>query len=108
MEIVAYRSYDTDLYRQGLTLRNELLRKPLGKSIYDDDLAIEQDNLFFGAVEQGKLLGTLGSFSPEPGVAQLTAFAVRADRKGQGIGASLVKKLLGHLKQEGFSRCVVM
>lgn len=107
MEITTYRRSDQQLYEQTLALRNTVLRQPLGLSIYDEDLSYETENFFFGALENGELLATVNYYVPEPGIAQLCAFAVRADRQKQGIGRQLVRALLDDLQQKNFTRCLV-
>jgi ribosomal protein S18 acetylase RimI-like enzyme len=107
MEIISYRKADTALYEQTLALRNEILRQPLGFSIYDEDLSYESENIFFGAFEKDQLVGTLNYYVPEVGTAQLCAFAVRADRQKQGIGRQLVEMLLKDLQRQGFKKCIV-
>jgi len=47
-----YKSTDTEIYKSSLELRNELLRIPFGKSIYDDNLEIEKDNDFYGVLKR--------------------------------------------------------
>lgn len=42
-----YSTLDHLIYKESLELRNELLRIPIGKSIYSENLKIEEDNTFF-------------------------------------------------------------
>ncbi|GAB2024913.1 hypothetical protein OfM1_09840 [Lactovum odontotermitis] len=107
MEITTYRRSDQQLYEQTLSLRNLVLRQPFGLSIYDEDLSYETENFFFGALENGELLATVNYYVPEPGIAQLCAFAVRADRQKQGIGQALTAALLDDLRRQNFKRCIV-
>lgn len=40
---------DQEYYRENLILRNEVLRKTIGKNIFDDDLEIEKIIFFMGS-----------------------------------------------------------
>ncbi len=107
MEIVKYKKTNSSLYTQTLALRDEILRRPLGLSIYDENLSYEVENIFFGALENGKLIGTLNYFVKEPQTAQLCAFAVKNERQKSGIGSQLVVQLFDELQQLNFEKCIV-
>ena len=48
VNVKKYKSTDKTIYQASLQLRDVLLRQPIGKSIYEEDLTIEQDNDFYG------------------------------------------------------------
>lgn len=102
-----YKSYDTKIYRESLKLRNELLRKPIGKSIYEENLSVEKDNDFYGIFDGEQLIATLSFFEKEPGSAQLTAFAVKEEFQRQGLGQNLVAFLVADLRVRGYHRVLV-
>lgn len=103
----AYRKFcSTDIltYQSALELRNDLLRKPIGKNIYDEDLTIEKDNDFYGVFLGDQLIGTLSYFEESAGIAHLTAFAVAEKFQGQGLGRGLVKFLIKDLRRKSFKQ----
>lgn len=106
MEIIKYKNTDRR-YAQTLQLRDVILRQPFGLSIYDEDLSYESENFFFGMVENDELLGTVNYFVKSDNVAQVCAFAVRADKQKQGIGSQLIIALLTELQARNFKKCIV-
>ena len=55
-KIIAYGSED---YDQALALRDRLLRKPLGLSLYDEDLSDEKNNYHLGIFRGPELAAVL-------------------------------------------------
>lgn len=102
-----YKSSDQKIYQDSLRLRNELLRLPIGKSIYDEDLSLEKDNDFYGVFQEEQLIGTLSFYEKAPFVAQLTAFAVAENFQGVGLGSKLVAFLIDDLKSQGYRKITV-
>ena len=84
LNVKKYKSTDKTIYHAALQLRDALLRQPIGKSIYEEDLTIEQDNDFYGIFQGEELIGTLSFFEKEPRVAQLTVFAVKQEFQRRG------------------------
>ena len=77
-------------YKDMLTLRDEVLRKPLGMSVYNDDLSKDADDImlvaFAGDAAVGcTMLKPLGNQE-----LKLRQMAVSAAWQGRGIGAMLV------------------
>lgn len=79
-----------------------MLRIPIDKSIYDEDLDIEKENDFYGVFQADKLIGTLSFFEEEPRVAHLTAFVIHQSFQRMGLGKELVKFLVADLHQQGY------
>lgn len=102
-----YRSTDTKIYLQALKLRNDILRKPIGKDISNQDLKIEENNTFFGAFDKDQLIGTISYYVKSPNVAYLTAFAVKESQQRMGIGTKLVNTLIASLKRKNFKQIIV-
>lgn len=102
-----YHSTDTKFYQDSLILRNKLLRAPINKSLFDEDLTIEKNNDFYGIFFEEQLIGTLSFFTKDTGVAQLTAFAVEENFQRQGLGQKLVAFLTEDLKSRGYKKVVV-
>ncbi|EOL44556.1 GNAT family N-acetyltransferase [Enterococcus caccae] len=104
MRIIKYGSQDTDFYEQTLHLRNKVLRQPLGKSIFEEDLTIEKENDFYGWEKERQIIATLSIYTKENKVAQLTAFAVEPTYQNKGYGNRLLEFLLDDLGKKGYER----
>lgn len=104
MSVVKYKSQETDLYEQTLQLRNKVLRLPLGKNIFVEDLTIEKENDFYGWEKEHQIIATLSTYLKEDRTIQLTAFAVEPIYQNQGYGKKLVEFLLEDLSKQGYER----
>ncbi|MCO4628890.1 hypothetical protein Si038_00979 [Streptococcus infantarius subsp. infantarius] len=51
-----YKSTDIEVYTESLKIRNDLLRLPIGKDIFEEDLSIEKENIFLERSKIVKLL----------------------------------------------------
>ncbi|MBP1039715.1 GNAT family N-acetyltransferase [Vagococcus sp. BWB3-3] len=107
MQIIKYQKSDEDYYRAGLNLREEVLRKPLGKSLYQEDLTLEKDNDCYGILLEEQLVATLSCFDASANVAHVTAFAVAPFYQGQGLGKALVSFLKEELQAQGYTEIKV-
>ncbi len=50
--------YQSDLYKEVIQLRDKILRKPIGRSIADDDLTVEKDYIHIAVIDDGRVIGT--------------------------------------------------
>ncbi len=50
--------YGSMAYRDSLELRNRVMRIPLGRNLYEEDLTFERDAVMVGAYEAETLIGT--------------------------------------------------
>lgn len=107
LNVKKYKSTDKRIYQASLKLRDALLRQPIGKSIYEEDLTIEQGNDFYGVFQGEDLIGTLSFFEKQPHVAQLTAFAVKREFQRCGLGKKLVAFLIADLQKRGYQKVIV-
>jgi predicted GNAT family N-acyltransferase len=78
-------------YRQMVQLRIDVLRKPLGLSFTDDELAIEKSHILIGAFEEEKMLGCCMLIKLEDGSVRLRQMAVLNNLQGKGIGRALTQ-----------------
>lgn len=102
-----YKSTNSTIYGDSLALRNDLLRVPIQKSIYDENLDLEKENDFYGVFKDDELIGTLSFFESEPFIAQLTAFAISKKFQRLGLGKKLVAFLLTDLNSRGYHKISV-
>jgi predicted GNAT family N-acyltransferase len=98
---IAYGSVE---YEQELALRNEVLRKPLGLDIKNDDLSRESIAVHLGAFQDGKIIGCVVLVPEDHGTCKLTQMAVRPECQGQGIGAQLVREFERTTRARGITQ----
>lgn len=82
--------YGTTEYQQMITLRNDILRKPLGLSFTADELEQENQEILIGAFEEDKMLGCCMLVKEEGKTCRLRQMAVLNNVQGKGIGRALM------------------
>ena len=80
----------SSLYEQEVTLRDRLLRQPIGLTFTPDQLAAEHLDLHFGLVHNEQLVACVVAVLLTPTHAKLRQMAVDESWQGQGYGAQLV------------------
>lgn len=83
-------AYGSQAYRAELELRDEVLRRPLGLSIWDDCREGEGEEIHLGAFAGEALIGTL-ILTPGEGLWRMRQVAVRPGRQGKGVGRKLAE-----------------
>jgi predicted GNAT family N-acyltransferase len=90
---------------QGIwALREEVLRKPLGMSLKNEDLSRDADDKIIIALHNGRVIGCVMLHPRELQVLKLRAMAVYEDYRGVGIGARLVKEAEQIAVADGFKK----
>jgi N-acetylglutamate synthase-like GNAT family acetyltransferase len=82
--------HGTKEYQQMVTLRNEILRRPLGLSFDKEELDKEKEDILMGAFEDEKLLGCCLLTRIDPTTVRLRQMAVPNNMQGKGIGRALM------------------
>ncbi|MFK8055592.1 MAG: GNAT family N-acetyltransferase [Saprospiraceae bacterium] len=83
--------FGTPDYLHGLALRDLVLRKPLGRSINNDPLETEYDQVHIGLHdEELGIIGTCTLKKHTDNSLQMRQVAVHPDYSGRGFGAQLV------------------
>lgn len=77
-------------YTLSLSLRDLVLRKPLGLSIKQDDLSNEKSAIHFVVISGNKVVGTLFLIETDRNSYQMKQVAVHPDYQGQSVGTKLV------------------
>jgi predicted N-acetyltransferase YhbS len=99
--------YGSDLYRQALTLREAILRAPLGLILTDDERADDALRQHFCATVKGMVVGSV-SLKPLDGkTLQLRQMAVAEERRRERIGARLLARAEDWARWEGY-RLIVL
>lgn len=88
--IIREIKYDSDEYRQELTLRDEVLRKPLGMSLFDENLEADKADTHCGAFCNGQLVGTLLLKRVNSTDVKMRQVAVYEQFQSKKIGSKLV------------------
>jgi N-acetylglutamate synthase-like GNAT family acetyltransferase len=94
-------------YEEVFTLRDEVLRKPLGMSLKNDDLSRDHYNTIFIARHEGAVVGCVLLHPLSSETAQLRAMAVYNAWQGKGVGRKLVEALEDHCWKNGYGRIVL-
>lgn len=77
-------------YEQMIRLRNEILRKPLGLSFAEEELAKEKEDILIGAFDDDELLACCLMTKIDNTSLRLRQMAVQNNLQGKGIGASMM------------------
>jgi predicted GNAT family N-acyltransferase len=88
--IIREIQYNSDEYRQELTLRDEVLRKPLGMSLFDENLEADEQDTHCSAFCNGQLVGTLLLKRVSLTEVKMRQVAVSEQFQSRKIGSKLV------------------
>ncbi len=92
-------------YRESLLLRDKILRKPLGLSLFEEDLSAEAGYLHLCAFQDGKVIGTAVLLPGEtPEEMRVRQVAVDTSFRGKGTGARLMQLAERLAAQRGIKR----
>jgi len=94
-------------YEQVLALREEILRKPLGLSLKNEDLSRDHINTIFIAEHHDKVIACLLLHHIDKDEVQLRAMAVYNEWQGKGIGRMLVLAAEKFCAQSGYRKMVL-
>lgn len=83
--------FDSNEYHIVWQLREDVLRKPLGLSLKNEDLSGEKDEIVFAAQEGEETVGCLLVRKLQNGSIKLRQMAIAPAHQGKGIGAELLQ-----------------
>ncbi len=92
--------FGSDLYKEMLDVRDEVLRKPLGLTFKPDVLATEHLHTHIALLINEKVVATLVLNEPQNGKVKMRQVAVLEDYRGKGLGEKLVKYSEDYSRQE--------
>jgi len=95
--------YSDEEYRKELALRDEVLRKPLGRSLYDENLDAERDDYHIGAFINGQLIGVLILRRLNSTDIKMKQVAVTERWQGHGTGREMVRYAEEYAKNNGYT-----
>ena len=99
--------YQTKEYDRSLVLRDKILRKPLGLSLFDENLQREIDDWHLGAFQGEDLVGILILTKRDRGCVQMRQVAVDDFCRGMGIGSRLVSFSEKFAQSRGIKKIVL-
>lgn len=79
-----------EIYQQVWQLREDILRKPIGLSLRNEDLSADADDIILVALSNGSVVGCLMLQHIDNATIKLRQMAVHNEWQGQGIGRQLV------------------
>ncbi len=94
-------------YQQMVDLRKEVLRKPLGLSFTDEELAEEKNDILIGAFDDDKILACCLLTKGDNKCIKLRQMAVQDNLQGKGIGASMMNFAETIARDKGFNKMVM-
>ncbi|MES2794799.1 MAG: GNAT family N-acetyltransferase [Bacteroidota bacterium] len=94
--------HGSEQYLQMVSLRTEVLRKPLGLVYTESQLESEKSDLLLGAFENGQIIGCCILTPIENNQIQLRQMAVENGSQGKGIGAELIRFAEKITQEKGF------
>jgi predicted GNAT family N-acyltransferase len=94
-------------YEKALEIRDLVLRKPLGMSVFKDNLSADERDTHIAALIDGEIVGTLILTIHSAEEIKMRQVAVNQIRKGEGIGAKMVAYSEDVAKQSGHSKMVL-
>ena len=95
-------------YTPELELRNQILRKPLGMNIFEEDLSDETNQSHYIALLNNRLIGCVIMVkNKENNIAKLRQMAILKEYEGIGIGSQLVRYFENEVKTQGLNEVVL-
>jgi predicted GNAT family N-acyltransferase len=104
---IAEARFGSDLYRQSLTLREAILRAPLGLTLTEEERADDAVRQHFCALFHGAVVGTVSLKPLDSETLQLRQMAVAEDRRRERIGARLLARAEDWARWQGY-RLIVL
>jgi len=99
--------YGSPEYQEMIALRMEILRKPLGLSYNEEDLAKEKDDILLGAFEDDQLVACCILTRVSEETCKLRQMAVHEKMQRNGIGAALMHFAENVARDAGFKSMIM-
>ena len=105
MNDVAFReiAFASPEFDQECLLREAVLRRPLGLSLFDEDLAAEREQMHFGLFDRSANLVACVIAAPQSShLVKLRQMAVAPTCGKKGYGSAILRFVENHLEAQGF------
>ncbi|MDI9337087.1 MAG: GNAT family N-acetyltransferase [Alphaproteobacteria bacterium] len=87
---IKFIRYNTPEYHQQISLRNKILRAPLGLILTPEDIKQEKNDLFLAYFHKNQIIGGLVLTKMNPKTLKLRQMAIDLNYQKQGLGKALV------------------
>jgi ribosomal protein S18 acetylase RimI-like enzyme len=91
-------------YKASVLLRNEVLRRPLGLELTDEELERERSDYHLVCEENGELVGCLVLVPQGSDEVKMRQVAVSPHARGRGVGRALTEFAEEFSRERGFTR----
>ncbi len=95
---------DSPEYSQVYDLREEVLRKPIGLSLADEDLSADKDDIILVAHEAEKVVGCIMLQHKDEEIIKFRQMAVAEELQGKGIGNEIMIAAEALSKEKGYTK----
>jgi predicted GNAT family N-acyltransferase len=99
--------HGTPEYNQMISLRNNILRKPLGLGFNEEELLEEKDHLLIAAFDEDEMLGCCMLCKTDEKTLRLRQMAVLDNLQGKGIGASIMNFAENLARDKGYNKIMM-
>jgi N-acetylglutamate synthase-like GNAT family acetyltransferase len=100
-------SADSPLYQQVWQVREDVLRRPLGRSLKNEDLSMDAQDVIFTAIQNSKVVGCVILHTIDLHQMKLRAMAVYPQWQGKSIGRLLVQHAERYVKEQDYKKIVL-
>lgn len=97
----------TDIYEGVWQLREDVLRKPIGLSLKNEDLSMDKEDIIYAAMKDGKVIGCLMLHSISDTVMKFRQMAVDSSMQGAGIGRMLMEQAEKDITARGYTTVIL-
>ncbi len=94
--------YGSKEYQQMVTLRFEIMRKPLGLTFSPEELAKEKNDILIGAFDEEEMTGCCILTDISNGSVKLRQMAVLKNMQGKGIGETIIQFAENIARDKGY------
>lgn len=96
--------HDTPAYRRMVALRDEILRRPLGLTFSEEDLAAERNDILIAAFEEERMVACC-VLTPEGKTGlRLRQMAVSKEAQGKGVGRAMIRFAETVARDHGYAK----
>ena len=99
--------YNSTDYSNELKLRDEVLRKPLRMSLYDENLAAEKNDIHIGAFINDDIVGVLILTRLKANDVKMRQVAVKGIMQSKKIGSKMVRYAEDNAKNRGYKNILL-
>lgn len=96
--------FGSNRYEKTVHLRDEVMRKPLGLSIKNDDLSFEKQATVLAVFDNDQILGTGILVFEDESIAKVCFLCVKPDLQKSGIGRAIINDIEKRSLQNGIKK----